>query len=163
VNDAVFDTSFWINADRAGLLAHVLARYTLWYTHEVAAELKPSFASAAVFWQHVRTGQVREVRPVQRTLQEFGQGERSAIDVARERPDWMLLIDDLRPYRAARMAGLQSVCTPLLTVQFLREGVLDDIDALVILTRLASLGTVSPRLVDEGLGEYAAWLSGEEG
>jgi hypothetical protein len=125
--------------------------------------LKPSFASGAAFWQHVRTGQVRGVRPVQRILQEFGKGERSAIDVARERPDWMLLIDDLRPYRAARVAGLQPVCTPSLTVRFLREGVLGDMDALVILTRLASLGTVSPRLVDERLGEYAVWRSGREG
>ena len=35
-------------------------------------------------------------------------------------------------------------------------------DGLVILTRLGALGTVSPRLVDEALGEYAAWLGGRE-
>ncbi|MGE3595771.1 MAG: hypothetical protein AB7N70_09485 [Dehalococcoidia bacterium] len=81
------------------------------------------------------------------------------MSVALEHPDWFFLIDDHRPYQVATRRGLRAMCTPLLTVMLLREGSIDDERAMEMLVRLDSLGTVSPRLVDDALEQYIRWLA----
>jgi len=158
---ATLDSSFWINAHRTGLLPYVLARYDLRYPPAVAAELVERFPSGREFWRLARAGLLVEVVPTTSQLQEFGPGEREAINLALEHQDWVLIIDDQRPYQAAARLGLNVLCSPVLTVALATEGALPTSDALAILARLAAIRTVSPVLLTAALAQLGEW-SGHE-
>lgn len=147
--DAAFDTSFWVNAFRAGLLPSVLERFALHYTPQVANELPESNPGGREFWRLVRAGEVIEIEPTTSPVREHGVGERSAINLALEHPDWALLIDDRRPFVAARRMGLMVICSPVLVVWLVGEGVLRDDEGERLLRRLAEFNTVSPHLISE--------------
>ena len=157
------DSSFWINAHRSGLLPHVLDRYRLWYTPEVAAELSASFPSGQEFWRLVEEGVLLEAAPQREQVQEFGPGERAAMNLALERPDWILLLDDQRPFQEATRRGLRVLCSPVLAVALFSEGVLDAREVLVILARLASLQTVSPHLLAAALAQLGRSMKDRTG
>ena len=112
--DATFDTSFWVNAFRSGLLPYVRERYILHYAPDVAAELRESNPSGREFHRLVQEGQVTEVTPAAERIREFGRGERAAMSLVIEYPDWVLLIDDRNPFQEAARRGLNTICTPLL-------------------------------------------------
>ena len=155
---ATLDTSFWINAHRAGLTPHVLSRYTLYYAPEVAAELSPRFPSGQEFWRRARRGILKQVAAQQDHVQAFGPGERAAINVAIEHPGWLLLLDDQRPYQETMQRGLPVLCSPVLTAALFSEGTLNARDTLLTLARLATLQTVSPLLLAAALSHVAkAW------
>ena len=52
--NATFDSSFWINAYRSGLLLQGVDRYELHFVPAVARELKEEFASGREFWRLAR-------------------------------------------------------------------------------------------------------------
>lgn len=149
--NATLDSSFWINAHRAGLLPYLLDRYTLHYAPEVAAELRESFLSGGEFWRLAREGTLVQATARLQPFQAFGQGERSAINLTLEHRNWFILIDDRRPFLEAVRLGLKAVSTPLLVVQLFSEGKLNASQALESLAHLAVLQTVSPELLTAAL------------
>ena len=163
-HSATLDSSFWINAHRSGLLAHVLARYALHYTPEVAAELSPSFPSGREFWRLAHVGDLVETAASPHgDVQEFGSGERSAINLALQRGDWVLLLDDYRPFQEAVRRGLRVVCSPVLAVMLFHGGRLDARAVLESLARLAALQTVSPHLLAAALTHIGRALKHQGG
>lgn len=156
--NATFDSSFWINAHRSGLLPHVLARYNLVYPPAVAAEMRTGFPSGQEFAGLVQAGRLTEVAPLSMQFQGFGPGEREAINVALEHPEWVLLMDDHRPFQEAARLGLRVLCTPVFTVSLFDEGALTARQTLVILARLAALQTVSPHLLAAALAHLGRSL-----
>ena len=156
---ATFDSSFWINAHRPGLLAQILDRYQLHYTPAVAAELALQFPSGREFWRLARIGELDQAVPAASHVREFGPGERMAIDLALEHRDWVLLMDDQRPFSAAARMGVPLVCTPVLAVALFTEGQLSASQTLTVLARLAALQTVSPILLAAALAQLGAWLT----
>lgn len=158
--NATLDSSFWINAHRAGLSEYVLDRFTLWYPSAVAAELQPRFPSGAAFWANVEASGLSEANASREATSEYGPGERAAINVALEHRDWLLLMDDHRPYQEAARQSLRVLCTPVLVTMLLSEGVLDARSALAALARLAALQTVSPHLIAAALAQLGRiWQS----
>lgn len=155
---ASFDSSFWINAHRSGLLTYVLARCDLHYPPAVAAELREDFPSGRQFWALARQGVLSENAPRAAHIEEFGSGERAAIDLAVEHPNWVLLMDDERPFREATRLGLKVLCTPVLVALF-SEGILTARQALLSLARLAALQTLSPKLLAAALAQLGRSLS----
>jgi predicted nucleic acid-binding protein len=151
--NATLDSSFWVNAHRSGLLPSVLARFDLRYSSVVASELRPSFPSGEAFWDLVGQGTIAEANARESHVTEFGPGERAAIDVAYENSDWVLLLDDHRPFQEAVRLGLRVLCTPVFTVALYAEGSLTAYDTLLILGRLAVLQTVSPHLLAMALAQ----------
>ena len=149
--NATLDSSFWINAHRSGLLPQLLERYALYYTPEVAAELRPSFASGRESWRLAQEGVLVEAPACLREVQSFGLGERSAINLALEHRDWILLMDDRRPLLEATRLGLRVLSSPVLALQLFSEGRLDATRTLQVLARLAALQTVSPDLLAAAL------------
>ena len=149
--EATFDTSFWTNAFRAGLLPLLLDRFALRFAAEVAAELPETNPGGREFWRLVRAGKVQIAVPTALHIHEHGAGERAAISLAIEHPDWALLIDDRRPFLAARRMGLLAVCTPVLVVRLAEERVLSADQADTLLRRLAGFNTVSPYLIGEAM------------
>lgn len=156
--DATLDSSFWINVHRSGLLDYVLAEYVLHYAPEVAAELSPSFPSGQAFWHAARAGELSEAVPRRREVREFGPGERAAIDLALEHRDWVLLLDDYRPFQEAVRRGLRVLCSPTLIVSLFSANRLQAGDALASLARLAAIQTVSPHLLAAALAQIGRLL-----
>lgn len=150
---ATLDTSFWINAHRSGLAPYVLDRFRLTAASEVAEELVPAFESGREFWRLRREGVVTLQEASSAGVREFGRGERGAMNLALEHPDWLLLIDDRRPLEAAVQLGLRVLCTPVLAVQLYGQGALSGDSTLRILATLAAMGTVSPTLLSGSLAQ----------
>ncbi len=151
--NATFDSSFWINAHRSGLLPNILARFDLRCPGTVARELRPTFPSGQAFWDLASQGAITEVDARESHVKEFGPGERAAIDIAYENRDWILLLDDQRPFQEAVRLGLRVLCTPVLAVSLFDEGSLTAYEVLCILGRLAASQTVSPHLLAAALAQ----------
>lgn len=151
VNDATFDSSFWVHAYRSGLLSHVLQRFRLHVPPDVETELQPTNPSAREFHRLRHAGVIDGVQPTSLSVREFGRGERAAINVAIEHPDWILLLDDYRPYRLVAAQDVAVLCTPLFAVMLFREGILDEPAVLRVLSELAAIETVSPHLLAAAL------------
>jgi hypothetical protein len=152
--DATFDTSFWVNAFRAGLLPFVRERFTLHYAPTVADELPDTNPPGREFRRLVQSGELGEVRPLAATLREFGPGERAAMSVALEHPEWTLLLDDYRPYRASVERGIHVACSPLLAVTLYEERAITEAQLDAILDRLEAIRTVSPLLLREARQQW---------
>lgn len=161
--DASLDTSFWINAYRSGLLYHVVRRFRLHCAPEVAVEFGPQFGSGRDFWRRLQAGEIGVVAPTALHLLEFNLGERAAISVAIDHPDWILLLDDYRPFLEATRRGLTVISTPMLAVALYSEGMADAGETLASLGRLAAIQTVSPHLIAASLvtiGRASGYASG---
>jgi hypothetical protein len=160
--NATPDSSFWINAHRSGLLPYVLDRFRLHYAPAVGAELREEFSSGREFWRLAREGELVEASPELEEVRGFGRGEQAAINLSLEHRDWVLLIDDRRPFLEAERLGLRVLCTPVLVVDLYMEEKLDARQALEALARLAALQTVSPNLLAAALAHLgAAWKEQE--
>lgn len=85
--DATIDASFWVHAHRSGLLPYVLDRFAVWYAPLVAAELSDRFPSGREFWRLAHAGLLQEATPQADHVQQFGPGERAAINLALEHRD----------------------------------------------------------------------------
>jgi predicted nucleic acid-binding protein len=118
---ATLDTSFWINAFRAGLLERLGGLFRLTIPDAVVAEIRypvrhlgvPS-PDTAVLEAWLASGQLRRENP-KRSLAWFGPGEAAAIALAEEH-GYFLLMDDGRPYQHAKVRGIRVVGTPDLVV-----------------------------------------------
>ncbi|MGH2589132.1 MAG: hypothetical protein ACRDJE_29770 [Dehalococcoidia bacterium] len=144
--DATFDTSFWGNAYRVGLLSFVREQFTLYYTSSVAEELPDTNSGGREFRRLVQRGEVVNAEPTTIHLLEFGAGERSAISLALENEGWFLFVDDYRPFLEGLKRGLNVVSTPMFVLTLYRSGIVQAKEALDSLGRLAALQTVSPHL-----------------
>jgi predicted nucleic acid-binding protein len=156
---ATLDSSFWINADRVGLLPVVLAAYDLHYAPAVSREMDPRFPSGREFWRLVHAGALTELAPLAEPVQEFGPGERAALNLALEHRDWILLMDDHRPFQEATRLGLWVLCTPVLVIALFGTRQLNAEQALTSLAGLAALQTVSPHLLAAALAQLGRSFS----
>jgi predicted nucleic acid-binding protein len=151
--NATLDSSFWINAHRAGLLSNVLQRFSLSFAPAVAAELSRRFASGREFWRLVGEGVLTEANPQADLVKAFGSGERGAMNLALEHRDWILLVDDRRPLLEAQRLGLKTLCTPVLVVDLFDKEKWSLPEAVRALASLAAMRTVSPALLEAALAQ----------
>ena len=162
--NATPDSSFWINAHHSGLLPYVLDRFQLHYTPAVGLELREEFSSGREFWELARRGVLVAASSELEVVTEFGPGERAAMNLTLEHRDWVLLMDDRRPFMEAGRLGLRVLCTPVLVVDLYMEEKLNARQALEVLGRLAALQTVSPNLLAASLAHLGAvWKEQERG
>jgi predicted nucleic acid-binding protein len=80
----------------------------------------------------------------------YGDGKRAAINLASERK-LLLLIDDWRPYEAARAAGVEVANTPAYLVQLYHKGRLSLERVLGDFAKLARRGTLKPEWLQAAL------------
>lgn len=156
--NATFDSSFWINAAAGGLLDYLLEDFALCIVPAVERELPETYPSGARLHQLLAEGQVTLEAPKVIVLEQFGPGEREAISLAAQYREWTLLLDDLRPFRAAAEMGLAPVSPPAYAASLYGRGVLDEAGVLTVLARLAARGTVSPQLIALALAQIATTL-----
>ena len=144
---ASLDSSFWINAYRAGLTADLLDYFLVRVCTEVAEEIRRPLAmgvesmDAVLFDALVKKRQI-ELEDADHRLTRFGPGEAMAIALAQER-GYVLLIDDSRPHEYARANGIRCVTTVDLIVFMFDQGRCSyDIAS----QKIASTIGISPRL-----------------
>ena len=162
---ATLDTSFWINAFRAGLLRWLVELFHLAVTDAVVEEIRypvrqlgVTAPDTAVLEEWLASGTLRRENP-SRALPLFGPGEAAAIALAEEQ-GYFLLMDDGRPYQYAKARGLRVVGRPDLVVALYDQQRVTRQEAR---TMLYSLLGVSTRILEaaEALLEDIARARGE--
>ena len=156
--NATPDSSFWINAVAAGLVEHLLEDFDLWVPSAVVAELTKAYPSGALLHRLIAADRVRVAEPATLALERFGPGERAALSLAAQHRDWSLLLDDLRPFRAAQELGLAPVSSPAYAASLYGRNIIDERGVLTALARLAARSTVSPQLIALALSQVATTL-----
>lgn len=148
--EATFDTSFWVHIVYLDRLDLLLADYELICTEAVARELGRNNPTSLRLQVLLTAGAIQAATPRVEPLTLYGEGERAAINLALER-HLPLLIDDWRPYEAARVAGVSVVNTPAYLVQLYSQGRLTLNQVLGDLGRLARRGTLRPEWLQSAL------------
>lgn len=136
----------------------LLEDFALFLAPAVERELPATYPSGARLHRLIDEGRVTLVTPTRIVIERFGPGEREAVSLAMQHREWTLLLDDLRPFRAAGEMGLSPVSTPAYAVSLYERRVLDEVEVLLILARLAARGTVSPQLIALALTQVATLL-----
>jgi predicted nucleic acid-binding protein len=114
--DATFDSSFWVHAVYLDLVDVLLADYALICTEAVAKELGRDNPTSRRLQALLTAQTIQSATPHVEQITLYGEGERAAINLALEQ-NLLLLIDDWRPYEAARVAGVEVVNTLAYLVQ----------------------------------------------
>lgn len=151
LQDASLDTSFWNVVAQIGVVPYLFSYFRVNYCQAVEREIVATdpnesslvFPQAMLFMVFKEDGRLHQTEPTTPERQ-FGAGEAHAIAVARER-SWILLINDYRPLKFARMLGIQCVSVPGFCVLLYAEGKITLSAVQGYLRRLAS--TTSPELI----------------
>ena len=148
--EAVFDSSFWVHAVYLGIVDFVLADYSLLCPRTVAKELGRENPTSQRLHEYVRTKTIALVSPRTMKIALYGDGERAAINLALERHS-VLLIDDWRPYEAARAAGVEVVNTLAYLVQLYKQQRISLEQILADVAQLTRRGTLKPEWLQAAL------------
>jgi predicted nucleic acid-binding protein len=108
VRAATFDSSFWVHAVYLEVVEFLLSDFELFCTKAVENELGRDNATSRRLKELLTERTVRRAAPRSERIKLYGDGERSAINLALER-QLLLLIDDWRPYEAAQASGVDVV------------------------------------------------------
>jgi predicted nucleic acid-binding protein len=141
--DAMFDTSFWVHIVYLERVDLLLTDYNLICTEAVSRELGRNNPTSHRLQALLTAGTIQSATPHVAQVALYGESERAAINLALER-HLPLLIDDWRPYEAARVAGVSVVNTLAYLVQLYSQGRLTVNQVLSDLGRLARRGTLRP-------------------
>ncbi len=151
---AIFDSSFWVHAVYLDIVDFLLTDYTLLCPQAVAKELGRDNPTSLRLKGYVSTKTIELATPRTARIVLYGDGERAAINLALER-QLVLLIDDWRPYDAARAAGIAVVNTPAYLVQLYRQERLPLERILGDFARLTRRGTLKPEWLQAALAMVA--------
>lgn len=152
--EAVFDSSFWVHAVYLDIVDFVLADYTLLCPRAVAKELGRENLTSRRLQEYVRAKTIALATPKTTKIALYGDGERAAINLALERES-LLLIDDWRPYEAARVAGVEVVNTPAYLVQLYKQRRMQVERVVADFARLTRRGTLKPEWLQAALSLVA--------
>jgi len=108
VRAATFDSSFWVHAVYLDLVEFLLADFELICTNAVESELGLDNPTSRRLKTLLADKRIKRAAPRSEKIKLYGNGERAAINLALERK-FLLLIDDWRPYEAARTAGVEVI------------------------------------------------------
>jgi predicted nucleic acid-binding protein len=105
---ATFDSSFWVHAVYLDLVEFLLSDFELICTKVVETELGRDNPTSRRLKALLADKSIKRAEPRSEKIKLYGDGERAAINLALER-EFLLLIDDWRPYEAAQAAGVKVV------------------------------------------------------
>lgn len=128
----------------------LLSDYDLFCPRAVAAELGRDNPTSLRLKTLLTARTIQSATPKAEKITLYGDGERAAINLALERK-LLLLIDDWRPYEAARAAGVDVVNTPAYLMQLYRQDRLPLERVLGDFARLARRGALKPEWLQAAL------------
>lgn len=147
---ATFDSSFWVHALYVNLLDFLLVDYKLVCAPAVERELGGENPTSLRLKALLADKSIRRATARSEKVKLYGDGERSALNLALER-NLLLLIDDWRPYEAAQAAGIDVANSLVYVVQLYQQDRLDLEWALGAVGRLARRGTLRPEWIQSAL------------
>jgi predicted nucleic acid-binding protein len=147
---AIFDSSFWVHAVYLDLVSFLLTDYELLCPRAVANELGRDNPTSLRLKTLLTAKTIQLATPRAEKITLYGDGERAAINLALERK-LLLLIDDWRPYEAARAAGVDVANTPAYLVQLYNQNQISIERVLSDLGRLVRRGTLRPEWLHAAL------------
>jgi predicted nucleic acid-binding protein len=147
---AIFDSSFWVHAAYLDLVDFLLADYELLCPRAVAKELGQENPTSLRLKALLTAKTIHLATPKSEKIKLYGDGERAAINLALERK-LLLLIDDWRPYEAARTAGVEVANTPAYLVRLSDQGRIPLERVLGDFGRLVRRGTLRPAWIQAAL------------
>lgn len=128
--DASLDTSFWTYASQVGVAPYLFNFFRVHYCQAVRDEVVTTnqnettliYPQAMLFMVFEEDGRLQRIEP-QKPLTLFGVGEAHAIALAKER-EWVLLINDARPFYYARSLGIVTISVAGFCVLLYAEGMI---------------------------------------
>jgi predicted nucleic acid-binding protein len=147
---AIFDSSFWVHAVYLDLVDFLFADYALLCPRAVAKELGRDNPTSLRLKTLLTAKSIHLATPRVEKIKLYGDGERAAINLALERR-LLLLIDDWRPYEAARTAGVAVANTPAYLVQLYGQDRIPLERVLGDFGRLTRRGTLRPEWLQAAL------------
>lgn len=148
--EATFDSSFWIHAVYLNLVGFLLDDYVLTCPTAVEIELGKGNPTALKLKTLCTEGMIRRAKPRVESITLYGHGERAAINLALEQK-LLLLIDDWRPYEAARAAGIETANTIAYLTHLLARDRLAVDEVMNALAKIARRGTIKSEWIAVGL------------
>lgn len=143
---ATFDSSFWVHAVYLDLVEFLLSDFELICVKAVENELGRDNATSRRLKELLTDRTIRRAAPRSERIKLYGDGERSAINLALER-QLLLLIDDWRPYEAAQAAGVEVVSSIAYFVGLYQQRRITFERAIQGLARMARRGTLRPEWI----------------
>jgi len=143
---ATFDSSFWVHAVYLDLVDFLLSDFELVCTNAVEKELGRDNPTSLRLKALLADRSVKKATPKSAKIKLYGDGERDAINLASERK-LLLLIDDWRPYEAARAAGVEVVNSLAYLVGLYEQKLITAERVLHALARITRRGTLRPEWI----------------
>ena len=147
---ATFDSSFWVHAVFLDLLEFLLADYEPICPTAVENELGHGNPTSRRLKALLAEGRIGRDTPRAHKVGLYGDGERAAINLALERK-LLLLIDDWRPYEAARAVGVEVVNSLVYLLRLYEQGRVELERVLNSLAKIARRGTMRPEWIRAAL------------
>ncbi len=151
---ATFDSSFWVHAVYLDLVDFLLQDYDLTCTPPVEDELGQGNPISLKLKALLTTGRIKRAAPKQEKVKLYGKGER-ARNVALEKK-MLLLIDDWKPYEAARQAGIETTNSLVYMVSLYGRERVSLKKVLYALAKIARRGTLKEAWISSSLKMVAA-------
>jgi predicted nucleic acid-binding protein len=140
---ATFDSSFWVHACSLEIIDFLLHDYRLLCTPAVEKEFRQVNPTSLRLGALLSTGQIRRAATPPVKVKLYGEGERAAINLALEM-QIVLLIDDWKPYQAAKGAGVETINSPVYLLSLYERGDVSFERLLEALAKLSRRGTIKP-------------------
>ncbi|MBI2087549.1 MAG: hypothetical protein HYT78_02270 [Deltaproteobacteria bacterium] len=147
---ATFDSSFWVHAVYLDLVDFLLSDFELFCARAVEKELGRDNPTSLRLKALLAERGIKQAAPKSEKIRLYGDGERSAINLALERK-LLLLIDDWRPYEAAQAAGVEVVNSLAYLVGLYQQKRVTPERALSALVRITRRGTLRPEWIQSAV------------
>lgn len=147
---ATFDSSFWVHAVYLDLVHLLLPDFELACTEAVEKELGRDNPTSLRLKALLADKSIKQAAPRSEKIRLYGDGERAAINLALERK-LLLLIDDWRPYEAARAAGVEVVNSLAYLVGLYEQKRIALEQVLNALARITRRGTLRPEWIQSAV------------
>ena len=145
-----FDSSFWVHAVYLDLIEFLLQDYHLVCTPAVEREMGRGNPTGLKLMELMANGTIQRESARGETIRLYGDGERAAINLALE-SNLLLLIDDWKPYEAAREYGVEVVNSLIYVTRLYAQGRITAEMVLDALAKMTQRGTVKPAWILEAL------------
>jgi predicted nucleic acid-binding protein len=147
---AAFDSSFWVHAVYLDLVDFLLSDFELVCTKAVEKELGRENPTSLRLKALLADRSIKRAAPKSAKIKLYGDGERAAINLALERK-LLLLIDDWRPYEAAKAAGVEVVNSLAYLVGLFEQKRITAEQVLHALVKITRRGTLRPEWIQSAV------------
>jgi predicted nucleic acid-binding protein len=151
---ASFDSSFWVHVAYMDLVEFLLEDYELSCTSGVEGEFARQNPTGLKLQNLIAEGRIVRAEPAVEAVKLYGNGERTAINLALDKR-LLLCIDDWKPSEAASIAGVETLNSLAFLLKLCTQGRVSLEKTLSELARMARRGSIRAEWIHTALGMAA--------